>query len=208
MASTAVVLSSGPRIRTDELTSAAGVSNHVQFVKLMAPTAGTTAPITTANPLAVYLQGSTATVTVQGNASVALTSAGVGGSTANPLIVGTAPIVNQLMNSTTPLTPQFSSINVTVTGIVQIVASGVGAVLVHSVELGCGTSCNIQWVEGASNSASNLTGLRPLPANGNYVLPFSPVGWFKTASGNRLNLSVQGATGPVAGSLVYSRPAS
>lgn len=206
MASTAVVLSSGPRIRTDEVTSAAGVSNHVQFVKLVAPAAGSTAPITTANPLAVLLQSSTATVTIQGNASVALTSAGVGGSTANPLVVAQAPVIDHVYQSTTPLGLNYTSINVTASGIVQIVASATGRILVLSAQFTALSSCNFQWSEGASAAASGLTGVQAIAANGFWSLPYSPVGHFRTATGLRLNLGVQGTTGGIGGSLVWVRP--
>ena len=169
--------------------------------------------LSTANPLAVFLQGSTATVTVQGNVSAAisgnttavLSTAGLGGSTANPLYVSQAGQLSQIYQGTTALTPQFSSVNVTASGIVSIVASATGAVYLLAAQLSAKTSCTIQWMEATT---SGLTGVQSLAGDGGFVLPYSPVGWFKTASGLQLSLSVQGSSGGVGGSIVYARPGS
>lgn len=49
---------------------------------------------------------------------------------------------------------------------------------------------NAKWKSG---SGTDLTGLGYPAANGGYVLPFSPAGWFETASGQALNLNLSSA---------------
>ena len=62
-------------ISTDEISSVAGSSRHVQRIKLMSGVVGSTAAISTASPLPVLIQASTATVTVQGNTSASISTA-------------------------------------------------------------------------------------------------------------------------------------
>lgn len=180
-------------VRTDEVTSAGGTSNHIQIVKLAIGTEGSTAPYSTANPLPVLLQSSTATVTVQG------------GTTAAPLVMAQAPITNQVFFSTTPLAPNFASINVTASGIVTLVTSTTGAVKVMSVQFTALSSCQFQWMEGATAAASGLGGLQTIAALGVHNLAYSPLGHFRTSTGKPLALSVQGTSGGIGGTFVWIR---
>lgn len=210
--STGAAPPSGTIIVTDEITFG-GTTGHVQFVKLMQSALDSTAPISTASPLAVFLQGSTATVSVQGNVSAAisgnatavLSTAGMGGTTATPLYTAQAGLIGQIYQGTTALVPQFSSINVTASGMSAVVTSATGAIYVLALQYSAKTSCTVQWFEATT---SGITGVQSVAGDGGFVLPYSPIGWFKTASGLPLSISVQGSSGGVGGSLVWARPAS
>lgn len=57
-----------------------------------------------------------------------------------------------------------------------------------------------RFESGAAGTA--LTGQMNIAANGGFVLPFNPVGWFETAASDLLNLELSGAVS-VDGVLVY-----
>jgi hypothetical protein len=59
----------------------------------------------------------------------------------------------------------------------------------------------VRFESGAGGTA--LTGQMILAANGGFVLPFSPIGWFETAANTLLNLELAGAT-TVDGNLMYT----
>lgn len=61
------------------------------------------------------------------------------------------------------------------------------------------SAVNIRWKSG---TGTNLTGLGYPAANGGYVLTYSPVGWFETASGEALTLNLSG-TVAVGGVMAY-----
>lgn len=58
----------------------------------------------------------------------------------------------------------------------------------------------VRFESGASGTA--LTGQMVLPANGGFVLPHNPHGWFETTAGALLNLELAGAT-TVDGAISY-----
>lgn len=62
------------------------------------------------------------------------------------------------------------------------------------------TAVNAKFQSGASGT--DLTGLFYPAANGGFVLPFNPQGWFETTSGALLNLNLSGAVA-VGGCLLY-----
>jgi len=59
---------------------------------------------------------------------------------------------------------------------------------------------NIKWQSHATGN--DLTGLAYLSANGGYILPFNPIGWFQAQSGEALDLNLSASTG-VGGHLTY-----
>jgi hypothetical protein len=63
-----------------------------------------------------------------------------------------------------------------------------------------GTSVTIRFESGTGGTA--LTGQMTPAQGGGFVMPFNPVGWFETASGDLLNLELGGAQS-VDGVLVY-----
>jgi len=58
----------------------------------------------------------------------------------------------------------------------------------------------VRFESGAGGTA--LTGQMNIAANGGFVLPFNPAGWFETNAGQLLNLELSGAVS-VDGCLVY-----
>lgn len=102
--------------------------------------------------------------------------------------------VDRLMNNLTQVTPTFAVIDVAGSGDNTIVAAaGAGnIILVHQVALVASAAVTVRFESGASGTA--LTGQFQLGANGGFVLPFSPVGWFKTAANTLLNLELSSGT--------------
>lgn len=73
-------------------------------------------------------------------------------------------------------------------------------VRVLSVFMVAASAVNVRFESGASGTA--LTGQMNLAANGGFVLPHNPHGWFETADATLLNLELSGAVS-VDGSLTY-----
>ena len=67
-----------------------------------------------------------------------------------------------------------------------------------------GAAGNIYFQSAAAGAVifGGSTNLIKLAANGGFVLPFSPVGWFETDAGELLNLNAS-STGPFSGGLAY-----
>ena len=99
------------------------------------------------------------------------------------------------------LIPKFAVIDAATSGDNTLVAAVASKkIRVLSLWLVASAAVNTRFESGASGTA--LTGQANLAANGGYVLPFSPVGHFETASGVLLNLELSGAVS-VDGSLCY-----
>ena len=74
-----------------------------------------------------------------------------------------------------------------------IVAAESGArIRVTSVCLVAAAAVTVRFESGTGGTA--LTGQMQLAANGGFVLPHNPDGWFETAEGELLNLELSGAT--------------
>ena len=117
--------------------------------------------------------------------------------------VSAALAVDRLMNNLTAVTPVSVAIDVAGSGDNTIV-SAQGAsniILVHQLFLVAASAVTVRFESGAGGTA--LTGQMQLAANSGFVLPFSPVGWFKTAANTLLNLELSGAIS-VDGSLTYT----
>lgn len=102
--------------------------------------------------------------------------------------------VDRLMNNLVSVTPTFAAIDAATSGNNTIVAAqGAGnIILVHQVFMVASATVTVRFESGADGAA--LTGQMNLAANGGFVLPFSPVGWFKTAANTLLNLELSSAT--------------
>lgn len=111
--------------------------------------------------------------------------------------------VDRLMNNLTQVTPTFAVIDAATSGDNTIVAAaGSGnIILVHQVFMVAAGTVTARFESGAGGTA--LTGQMNLASNGGFVLPFSPVGWFKTAANTLLNLELSGATS-VDGVIAYT----
>ena len=104
-------------------------------------------------------------------------------------------------NGTTALTPKFAAVAVSSNGNNTIVSAvNPKKIRVLAVQLIATGAVNVKWQSGAGGT--DLTGLAYLAANGGYVLPFNPVGWFETGSNTLLNLNLS-ASVAVGGSITY-----
>ena len=84
----------------------------------------------------------------------------------------------------------------------EVVAAVAGKeIVVHQLLMISSGTVNIRFESGAGGT--ELVGLMELTAQVGFVLPFSPVGWFRTAAGVLLNLELSAAVS-VGGTLAYS----
>lgn len=115
--------------------------------------------------------------------------------------VGVALQTDALMNDTTALTPKFAVIDAASSGDNTIlVAVASKKIRVLSLFVVAAGAVVVRFESGAGGTA--LTGQMNLAANGGFVLPFNPLGWFETASNTLLNMELGGAVS-VDGSLCY-----
>lgn len=106
-----------------------------------------------------------------------------------------------IQNGTTALTPKFAIIDHATSGDNTILAAVTSKkIRVISLFLIAAGAVNVRFESGTGGTA--LTGQMNLSANGGFVLPFNPVGWFETASNTLLNMELSGATS-VDGCLQY-----
>lgn len=122
-------------------------------------------------------------------------------STAAPLPVASSPETGSVFNGATALTPKFAVIDAAGSGDNTIVAAvSSKKIRVLSLFLIASGAVTARFESGASGTA--LTGQMNVAANGGFVLPFNPAGWFETAVTTLLNLELSGAVS-VDGSLSY-----
>lgn len=115
--------------------------------------------------------------------------------------VGVALQTDVILNDTTALTPKFAAIDAATSGDNTLVAAVVGKkIRVLAVWMVAAAAVTARFEDGASGTA--LTGQMNLAANGGFVLPFNPVGWFETTANTLLNLELGGAVS-VDGNVVY-----
>ena len=125
------------------------------------------------------------------------------------LETGTAVRVIESLNSSalyagdTSVTPKFAFANIAASAtdgnIVTAVASKKIRVL-QVVAVAGGTACNITFNSKPAGAGTTKTCLFANGANGGEVLPFSPIGWFETVSGE--GLTVTTGAGSTTGVLV------
>lgn len=100
--------------------------------------------------------------------------------------------------------PKFANIKEATSGDNTVVSAVTGKkIRVVSGWMVAAGTVTMYWVDGADNAlgGDGTTGVS-LVANSGYTLPFNPVGWFETASGQSLDINLDGNVG-VAGSLTY-----
>ncbi len=120
----------------------------------------------------------------------------------NPYPVNAFQNTGFLQSGSSQLTPKFAAIDAAGSGDNTIVAAVSGKkIRVLSLHVTMtGTLVTIRFESGAAGTA--LTGqMQPLAGN-SITLPYSPLGWFETASGVLLNMELGGAQS-VDGCLVY-----
>ena len=116
--------------------------------------------------------------------------------------VGAALCTDAIMQGTTARTPAYAIIDAATSGDNTLLAAqGAGnKIRVLSLFLVASAAVTVRFESGAGGTA--LTGQMSLAANGGFVLPFNPAGWFETAANTLLNLELSGATS-VDGSFQY-----
>lgn len=100
--------------------------------------------------------------------------------------------------------PQFANIKEVSSGDNVLVPAVSGKKLrVISLFLVAAGTVTVYFVDGADTAVAGdgTTGIA-LVANSGFSLPFNPVGWFETGSGESLDINLNGAVG-VAGALTY-----
>lgn len=133
------------------------------------------------------------------------------GTTVQPvsLAAGTALIgevsasaeTSTVYNGSTALTPLFAKIVTSSSGATTIInAVASKQIRVLALKLVANAAVNVKWQSHVT--PTDLTGLSYLAANGGEVLPFNPVGWFQTISGEALDINLSGAIA-VGGHLTY-----
>jgi hypothetical protein len=123
------------------------------------------------------------------------------GTTTNPISAAASAETSTVFNGNTALTPMFSTIVASSSGATTIVAAVTSKkIRVLALQLIANAAVNVKWQSHVT--PTDLTGLAYMAANGGYVLPFNPVGWFQTVSGEALDINLSGAFA-VGGSLTY-----
>lgn len=111
-----------------------------------------------------------------------------------------------IQNGTTALTPKFAAIAAASSGDNTLVAAVVGKqIRVLQLFILVAGAVNVYFTSGAGGTVifGGSTNKINLAANGGFVLPFSPVGWFQNSSANQaLVMNLSGAV-VVSGGLVY-----
>lgn len=106
-----------------------------------------------------------------------------------------------IYNGTTALTPLFATVVASSSGVTNIVAAvALKKIRVVAAQLVANGAVNVKWQSHVT--PTDITGLAYLAANGGYVLPYNPVGWFQTVSGEALDINLSGSVA-VGGSITY-----
>ena len=93
----------------------------------------------------------------------------------------------------------FKTVQLSATGTVVALVGG-KSIRVISAQLIADSALTVKWQSHVT--PTDITGSAYLAANGGYVLPYNPDGWFQTISGEALDLNITG-TGNVGGSITY-----
>lgn len=102
-----------------------------------------------------------------------------------------------------PINVKFAAISAASSGdnsIVAAVASQKVTVLAYAFV--ASSAVTITWKSDVGGSATALSGAMAIAANSGVSVPYSPTGYFQTASGKALNLNLSGAI-QVSGYVVY-----
>jgi hypothetical protein len=119
------------------------------------------------------------------------------------LVVNMSAETSTVYNGAVALTPKFAKIAASSSGnnaLVAAVASKKIRVLEYTL-IANGT-VNAKFQSDGAGTPVDLTGLKYCVANMGLSAPFSPVGWFESASGKSLDLNLSAAIA-VGGELVY-----
>jgi hypothetical protein len=111
-----------------------------------------------------------------------------------------------MMSGVTQVTPKFSAIAAATSGDNTLVTNPNAGkkIRVLALMLVAGAAGNIYFTSDAGGTVifGGSTNKINLAANGGFVLPFNPVGWFETAADANVVMNAS-STGPFSGGLVY-----
>lgn len=128
---------------------------------------------------------------------------GVPVSSANPMPVGSAwDQSGQLISGSIVRTVQYSFSDAVSGSANQIVApqGANNRIRVIAAQVMNPAAASIRWIStGSVGTINNISSIATLPANGGYVLPFNPHGWFQTNANEGLNAAVNMAGGATVG---------
>jgi hypothetical protein len=117
------------------------------------------------------------------------------------IAAGASQETSTIYSGTTALTPLFATIVASSSGVTNVLALvGGKRIRVLALQLTANGAVNVKWQSHVT--PTDLTGLAYLAANGGYVLPYNPLGWFQTVSGEALDINLSGAVA-VGGCLTY-----
>ena len=186
-------MTGGDTIAADDI---AGVKH--QQVKVEFGADGTATPVSAANPLPT-VQTTELPAGTQNIGDVDVVTQPARAATTDAVTAKLA--TDTIQNGLTALTPKFVIIDAASSGDNTILAAVASKkIRVLACFLVAAAAVNTRFESGAGGTA--LTGQMNCAANGGFVLPFNPVGWFETASNTLLNLELSGAVS-VDGSLTY-----
>ena len=115
--------------------------------------------------------------------------------------VSSSDETSTLYSGTTALTPKFVVVTASSSGVTNIIAAVSSKHLrVLALQLTANAAVNVKWQSHVT--PTDITGLAYLAANGGYVLPYNPLGWFQTVAGEALDINLSGAVA-VGGSITY-----
>jgi hypothetical protein len=103
-----------------------------------------------------------------------------------------------LMNGLTALTPKFATLNLTATGDVITAVGGKKLRVLAAV-----VNVNLDGTFGFRDNVTLFGAAWTLRQGGGFVLPFNPLGWFETTSGNKLSAALATIT-QACGFIVYA----
>lgn len=163
---------------------------------------------TDSTPISLISIAKQISASVQAPPSQAVTNAGtfavqstLQAGTALAGIVSASNETSTVYSGTTALTPKFVPISASSSGNNTILAAVTSKkIRVLGMYITSNGTVNAKFQSGAGGT--DLTGLGYLIANAGWVLPYSPIGWFETASNTLLNLNLSAAIA-VGGVLVY-----
>lgn len=99
-------------------------------------------------------------------------------------------------------TPRYATVATSASGATTIVATPTAGqtIRVVAINLVANGAVNVKWQSHVT--PTDLTGLAYLAANGGYILPYNPAGWFEANISEALDINLSGAVA-VGGSITY-----
>jgi hypothetical protein len=107
--------------------------------------------------------------------------------------VSSSAETSTVYNGSSALTPLFANITPSASGDSTVIAAVASHIIrVLSLKVIANATNNVFFRSGTGGT--QLDGTAYLAANGGYILPFSPIGWFQTASGAALVINLSAAS--------------